>query len=260
MLKLRTFNGIWDPSNHLKAYDSQLSFWASEDDVPLKERLVLEPVANVHQLSQLTVKYIKLEEAKKVDEKMNRKKKKNLGRSPRREDGRVRRPQEPVHSSYTPLSTTSGDFKLSHGQNVGGHGDPADIMYLAAYDRLGLPPELDSTVGEAPSTSTIRACFTVVDIYDPSYNGFIEHPIRTTLRAIVSPLHLKMKFPTTRGEGEVLGDQKRARICYQLSIPRGTSLKDPPKQERHREGPPEVMKTDQPEGHVFDNSPRERET
>ncbi|GAA0143268.1 hypothetical protein LIER_03994 [Lithospermum erythrorhizon] len=33
---------------------------------PLKERLVMESVANVRQLSQLTVKYRKLEEAKKV--------------------------------------------------------------------------------------------------------------------------------------------------------------------------------------------------
>ncbi|GAA0148738.1 hypothetical protein LIER_36786 [Lithospermum erythrorhizon] len=33
MPKLRTFDGMGDPSNHLKAYDSQLSFCASEDDV-----------------------------------------------------------------------------------------------------------------------------------------------------------------------------------------------------------------------------------
>ncbi|GAA0163054.1 hypothetical protein LIER_19019 [Lithospermum erythrorhizon] len=109
-------------------------------------------------------------------------------------------------------------------------GSLADIVYLAAYDRLGLPrnllkpactpltgftghsiysvgiAELDFTMGEAPRTSTIKAYFTVEDISDPSYNGLIDRPILIALRAIVSPLHLKMKFPTTRGVGEVSGD------------------------------------------------------
>ncbi|GAA0158443.1 hypothetical protein LIER_38654 [Lithospermum erythrorhizon] len=89
--------------------------------------------------------------------------------------------------------------------------------------------ELDFIVGEAPRTSTIRASFIVVDISDPSYNRLIGRAILTALRAIVSPLHLKMKFPTIGGVGEVSGDQKRSRVYYQLSIPRGTSLRDPPK-------------------------------
>ncbi|GAA0174026.1 hypothetical protein LIER_27501 [Lithospermum erythrorhizon] len=141
-------------------------------------------------------------------------------------------------------------------------GSSTDILYLATYDRLGLPHnllkpactpltgftgrsiylvgivELDFTVGEAPRTSMIRASFTVVEISYPSYNGLIGRPILMELRAIVSPLYLKMKFPTTRGVGEVLEYQKRARVCYQMSIPKGTSLKDPPRQKRHREGPP----------------------
>ncbi|GAA0146971.1 hypothetical protein LIER_06786 [Lithospermum erythrorhizon] len=98
---------------------------------PLKERQLLEPVANVHQLSQLTVKYIKLEEAKKVakrvievqprresqrspkkrlvwDRLQINPKKKQRGRSPQRENGRIRQPQEPIYTSYTPLSTTIG--------------------------------------------------------------------------------------------------------------------------------------------------------
>ncbi|GAA0155731.1 hypothetical protein LIER_13398 [Lithospermum erythrorhizon] len=67
--------------------------------------------------------------------------------------------------------------------------------------------------------STIRAQFTVVNIADPSYNGLIGRPILTALRAIVSPVHLKMKFPTPGGIWEVCGDQNRARICYQTSVP-----------------------------------------
>ncbi|GAA0145316.1 hypothetical protein LIER_05537 [Lithospermum erythrorhizon] len=131
-------------------------------------------------------------------------------------------------------------------------GSSADILYLQAYDRLGLPwkhlkamsttltgstghsvyptgiAKLDLTVGEAPRSVTIRASFTVVDISDPSYNGLVERPLLNALRAIVSPLHLKMKFPTSGGMGEVTGDRKKARVCYQLSIPRGMSLKEPP--------------------------------
>ncbi|GAA0162562.1 hypothetical protein LIER_18628 [Lithospermum erythrorhizon] len=107
-----------------------------------------------------------------------------------------------------------------------GMGSSVDI--LAFNLPVGIA-DLDFTVGEAPRNVTIRASFTVVDISNPSYNGLIWCPILTALRAIVSPLHLKMKFPTTGRVGEVLGDQKRARVCYQLSVPRGSSLKESPK-------------------------------
>ncbi|GAA0140352.1 hypothetical protein LIER_01717 [Lithospermum erythrorhizon] len=33
MPKFKTFSGFGDPDNHLKAFDSQLSFWASDDEV-----------------------------------------------------------------------------------------------------------------------------------------------------------------------------------------------------------------------------------
>ncbi|GAA0151081.1 hypothetical protein LIER_09875 [Lithospermum erythrorhizon] len=33
MPKFKTFSGIGDPSNHLKSFDSQPSFWASDDEV-----------------------------------------------------------------------------------------------------------------------------------------------------------------------------------------------------------------------------------
>ncbi|GAA0184486.1 hypothetical protein LIER_31774 [Lithospermum erythrorhizon] len=55
---------------------------------------------------------------------------------------------------------------------------------------------LDFTVGEGEGTTTIKAQFTVVDINDSSYNGLIGRPILTVGRAIVTPLYLKLKFPT----------------------------------------------------------------
>ncbi|GAA0170451.1 hypothetical protein LIER_24702 [Lithospermum erythrorhizon] len=145
-------------------------------------------------------------------------------------------------------------------------GSFADILYLGAYDKLGLPrkllklactsltrftgqssypvgiAELDFTVGEAPRTVTVGASFTMVEISDHPYNGLIGRPLINALRAVISYLHLKMKFPTSEGIGEILGDRKRTRVCYQLSVPRGMSLKEPPKQKRPRENRSSVMK------------------
>ncbi|GAA0157117.1 hypothetical protein LIER_43392 [Lithospermum erythrorhizon] len=36
---------------------------------------------------------------------------------------------------------------------------------------------------------------------------------------MVSPIHLKMRFPTPGGIWETCGDQKKARVCYQTSFP-----------------------------------------
>ncbi|GAA0148740.1 hypothetical protein LIER_36787 [Lithospermum erythrorhizon] len=144
-------------------------------------------------------------------------------------------------------------------------GSSPDILYLATYDRLGLPrnllkpacthltgftghsiypvgiAELDFTVGEAPRTSTIRASFTVVDISDPSYNGFIDYPILTTIRAIVSPLHIN-EVPHNERSGRGLGGSEEGKGLLPVINSRGTSLKDPPRQKRHREGLPEQKK------------------
>ncbi|GAA0158211.1 hypothetical protein LIER_15298 [Lithospermum erythrorhizon] len=122
-------------------------------------------------------------------------------------------------------------------------GSSADILYLSTYDKLQLPPNHIQPIATPPTrftghvvyplriatpdlmvrtenkTTTIKAQFTVVDINDPSYNGLIGRSILTALRAIVSLLHLKLKFPTAGGIGEACGNQKKARICYEASVP-----------------------------------------
>ncbi|GAA0144017.1 hypothetical protein LIER_42785 [Lithospermum erythrorhizon] len=103
--------------------------------------------------------------------------------------------------------------------------------------------DLDLMVGKAPRKVTIRASFTVVDISDPSYNGLIGRPILNALRAIISALHLKMKFPTTGGVGQESGDKKRASVCYQLSVPRGGSLRESPEQKRQKRDKQKIMST-----------------
>ncbi|MGS7457655.1 hypothetical protein, partial [Mycobacterium tuberculosis] len=58
---------------------------------------------------------------------------------------------------------------------------------------------LDLTVETGDKKATIRAQLTVVDIVNSSYNGLIGRPILNALIAVVSPLHLKLKFPTAGG-------------------------------------------------------------
>ncbi|GAA0154201.1 hypothetical protein LIER_12255 [Lithospermum erythrorhizon] len=117
-------------------------------------------------------------------------------------------------------------------------GSSVDVVYLSTFDKWRLPRSLikllhtpltgftghtiqvvseltlDFTVAERARISIIRAQFTVVDLEDSSYNGLIGRPILTALRATVSPIYLKLKFPTPRGIGEICGDQNKARIFF----------------------------------------------
>jgi hypothetical protein len=124
------------------------------------------------------------------------------------------------------------------------NGSSADILYWSAFLHLGinrdkLVPatcpligfageqvypvgsiELPVTPGEYPRQRTIMVKFLLVD--KPSaYNVILGRAALNELEAVISTSHLKMKFPTKEGVGEVRGDQYTARQCY------NTSLKDP---------------------------------
>lgn len=124
------------------------------------------------------------------------------------------------------------------------NGSSADILYWSAFLHLGinrdkLVPatcpligfageqvypvgsiELPVTPGEYPRQKTIMVKFLLVD--KPSaYNVILGRAALNELEAVISTSHLKMKFPTKEGVGEVRGDQYTARQCY------NTSLKDP---------------------------------
>lgn len=47
-----------------------------------------------------------------------------------------------------------------------------------------------------------------------SYNMILGRPTLTRLRAITSTAHLKMKFPTMAGTGEIKGDTEASKYCY----------------------------------------------
>ncbi|KAL2241158.1 UNVERIFIED_CONTAM: Retrovirus-related Pol polyprotein from transposon opus [Sesamum indicum] len=59
--------------------------------------------------------------------------------------------------------------------------------------------------------------FLVVDM-PFAYNVILGRPGLNSFRAIVSTYHLKMKFPTQSGIGEVVCDQIEAKRCYNLSL------------------------------------------
>ncbi|XP_043699929.1 uncharacterized protein LOC122650592 [Telopea speciosissima] len=69
------------------------------------------------------------------------------------------------------------------------------------------------TFGQAPCQMTIKVKFMVVRSV-VAFNATLGCPSLTALHAIISPVHLKMKFPTENGIEEIRGDQKKARECY----------------------------------------------
>jgi hypothetical protein len=85
------------------------------------------------------------------------------------------------------------------------------------------------TPGEFPRQKTIMVKFLVVD-RPSAYNAILGRAALNELEAITSTAHLKMKFPTKEGVGEVRGDQWTARQCY------NTSLKELPEKANLREG------------------------
>ncbi|XP_059460362.1 uncharacterized protein LOC132189629 [Corylus avellana] len=121
------------------------------------------------------------------------------------------------------------------------NGSSADIIYWTVVQQLGISREklkpflspligfagehvqpiglisLPVTAGTAPRQSTIMVDFLVID-RPSAYNMIIGRPALNQLRVVTSTYHLKMKFPTMEGVGEVRGDQVIARRCYNTSL------------------------------------------
>jgi hypothetical protein len=128
------------------------------------------------------------------------------------------------------------------------NGSSADILYWTAFSQMKISQDkmrpirtplvgfagekvqpigvitLLITAGAAPKQASVMADFLVID-RPSAYNAIIGRPTLNKLRAITSTYHLKMKFPTDNGIGEVRGDQVAARNCYNIT------LRDPIKRE-----------------------------
>ncbi|XP_072073798.1 uncharacterized protein [Arachis hypogaea] len=125
--------------------------------------------------------------------------------------------------------------------NPGGQGSSVDILFKPAFDKLGLDetelrtyPDtlyglgnapikplgfipLHRTFGKGIKSKTMSIDFIVVDV-GSAYNALIGRTTLNRLGAVVSTLHLCMKFPTPEGIVTIRGDQKLARKCYNKSM------------------------------------------
>ncbi|KAL2248431.1 UNVERIFIED_CONTAM: Retrovirus-related Pol polyprotein from transposon opus [Sesamum indicum] len=90
-----------------------------------------------------------------------------------------------------------------------------EIVPLGTFD-------LPVSMGEDPRRKTLMIKFLVVDT-PFAYHVILGKPGLNAFRAIVSTYHLKVKFPTRAGIGEVICDPEEARKCYNLSLKKGES-------------------------------------
>ena len=123
------------------------------------------------------------------------------------------------------------------------NGSSADILFHDVFSRIStldghLGPISSPLVGftddavpmEGVVTLTVaagryprqtRALVNFLVVKAPSaYNAILGRPDLNALRAVVSTYHLKLKFPTNQGVGEVRGDQALARHCYNIALQR----------------------------------------
>ncbi|GAA0160543.1 hypothetical protein LIER_17077 [Lithospermum erythrorhizon] len=125
--------------------------------------------------------------------------------------------------------------------DTGSSVDPLDILFLDAYLKLGISraqirpvatslvgftgdavsplgvSNLMVTMGKYSQHASRMVEFPIVDMADGAYHGSIGRPTLSQFEAIVSPIHLKMKFHTRHGTGEIQGIQEKARKCYLAS-------------------------------------------
>ncbi|MQL93228.1 hypothetical protein Taro_025865, partial [Colocasia esculenta] len=85
---------------------------------------------------------------------------------------------------------------------------------------------LPITLGTAPRVVTKVVDFLIVNNM-PGYNAILDRGLIGRIKAVPSPLHQKMKFPTPSGIREVLGFQRESRRCYVLSLRDKQPLADP---------------------------------
>ncbi|KAJ0974279.1 hypothetical protein J5N97_016244 [Dioscorea zingiberensis] len=120
-------------------------------------------------------------------------------------------------------------------------GSSVDIIFWDAFERMGIGAEnlrptrsplkgfngdplcpegvitLPVVLGEAPRTVSASANFLVVRC-SSSYNAIMGRPLLHMLAAVPSSYHMKLKFHTERGMGEVRGDQPASRRCYLTAL------------------------------------------
>jgi len=74
--------------------------------------------------------------------------------------------------------------------------------------------------GTYPTQVTKEIDFLIVDC-PSTYNIILGRPALNRLKVVTSTYHLKVKFPTAYGVGEIRGDQVLVRESYQVALTSG---------------------------------------
>ncbi|KAL0373262.1 UNVERIFIED_CONTAM: Retrovirus-related Pol polyprotein from transposon gypsy [Sesamum radiatum] len=147
------------------------------------------------------------------------------------------------------------------------NGSSADIIFWEVMKRMGLEKsefrpvktplvgfggseiaslgtiDLPVSMGTEPCRRTMMVRFLVVDT-PFAYNVILGCPGLNLFRAVVSTYHLKMKFPTKSGVGEVSCDREEARRCYNLSLQKGEQGQSKRKEEELEKEDTKKFKTE----------------
>ncbi|KAL0443827.1 UNVERIFIED_CONTAM: hypothetical protein Slati_2105400 [Sesamum latifolium] len=84
---------------------------------------------------------------------------------------------------------------------------------------------LPLSLGCLPKRFTKMVKFLVVKAQS-TYNIILGRPILNLFRAIASTLHMKLKFPTSIGVGEAVGNELMVRECFANTLKRSREKLD----------------------------------
>ncbi|KAK3002492.1 hypothetical protein RJ639_022571 [Escallonia herrerae] len=142
------------------------------------------------------------------------------------------------HDDPLVITVRTGNFDVK--RVLVDNGSSAEILFFDAFKKMNIPTDrlrkmdtplygfsnhpvaaegiiaLPVAIGTPPAQANFILDFVVVKV-PSAYNAILGRPALNQLQAVVSTYHLKMKFPTEHGIGEVKGDQTIARQCYVTS-------------------------------------------
>ncbi|KAK3003531.1 hypothetical protein RJ639_018380 [Escallonia herrerae] len=139
------------------------------------------------------------------------------------------------HNDPLVITIKAGNFDVK--RVLIDNGSSTEILFHDAFEKMNIPTDrlrkmeaplygfsnhpvavegiiaLPVAIGTPPAQANLMLDFVVVKV-PSAYNAILGRPALNRLQAVVSTYHLKMKFPTEHGIGEVKGDQTTARQCY----------------------------------------------
>ncbi|XP_077215945.1 uncharacterized protein LOC143850599 [Tasmannia lanceolata] len=106
-------------------------------------------------------------------------------------------------------------------------GSSVNVLHQNAFAEMGINNDRMEPVNWSIFGFSGEEVKTFVVVHVPSaYNGIIGRPALNELGAVVSTAHLKIKFPTKHGVGEVISDQEKARECYAALLKKKKAAKE----------------------------------